>query len=64
MNQRALAQLPLAMEAGVSRMRGFQQYLVDAGLQLRAFPFLKVIDIDHAADVKKAELFLDEQLIK
>ena len=24
MNQRALAQLPLAMEAGVSRMRGFQ----------------------------------------
>ena len=64
MNQRALAQLPLAMEAGVSRMRGFQQYLVDAGLQLRAYPFSKVIDIDHAADVKKAELFLDEQLIK
>ena len=49
---------------GVSRMRGFQQYLVDAGLQLRAYPFSKVIDIDHAADVKKAELFLDEQLIK
>lgn len=60
MNQRALSLLPEAMKAGVSRMRGFQQYLVEAGMQVQAYPFSKIIDIDHAADVKKAELFLEQ----
>lgn len=64
MNQKALSLLPVAMEKGVSRMRGFQQYLVDAGLQVQAYPFSKVIDIDHATDVEKAERFLEEQTIK
>lgn len=64
MNQRALALLPQAMKAGVSRMRGFQQYLVDAGMQVQAHPFSKIIDIDHAADVKKAELFLEQSPIE
>ena len=64
MNQKALSLLPAAMEKGVSRMRGFQQYLVDAGLQVQAYPFSKVIDIDHATDVEKAERFLEEQTIK
>lgn len=59
MNQKALSLLPAAMEAGVSRMRGFQQYLVDAGLRLQAHPFSKIIDIDHAVDIQKAELFLE-----
>lgn len=64
MNQRALALLPEAMKAGVSRMRGFQQYLVDAGMQVQAYPFSKIIDIDHAADVQKAELFLEQSPIE
>lgn len=59
MNQRALALLPEARKAGVKRMRGFQQYMVDAGLQLQAWPFSKVIDIDHAVDIDKAQQFLD-----
>lgn len=61
MNQKALSLLPAAMEKGVSRMRGFQQYLVDTGLRVHAYPFSKVIDIDHAADVEKAKRFLEEQ---
>lgn len=61
LNQRALSLLPAAMKDGISRMRGFQQYLVDAGMQLQAYPFSKIIDIDHAADVEKAEQFLEEQ---
>ena len=60
MNQNALSLLPDAMRKGISRMRGFQQYLVDSGLQVQAHPFSKVIDIDHAADVEKAECFLKE----
>lgn len=61
MSQRALALLPAAMQEGISRMRGFQQYLVEAGMQMEAYPFSKIIDIDHAVDVEKAEHFLEEQ---
>jgi NDP-sugar pyrophosphorylase family protein len=52
--------LPKAIEAGVHRMRGFQQFLVDEGLSMRAYPFSKVIDIDHAEDIAKAEQLLNE----
>lgn len=62
MNQKALNLLPQAKLSGVSRMRGFQQYLVDAGLQLKAYPFSKIIDIDHAEDIAKAEEFLKTTL--
>ena len=48
------------MTEGVKRMRGFQQYLVDAGLSLKAYPFSQIIDIDHASDINKAELFLEK----
>ena len=60
MNQKALSLLPKAMTEGVKRMRGFQQYLVDAGLSLKAYPFSQIIDIDHASDINKAELFLEK----
>lgn len=43
---------------GESRMRNFQRALVRDGLRLRAYPFLKVLDIDHATDILKAERFL------
>lgn len=62
MNQCALSLLPKAREAGVSRMRGFQQYLVESGLKVHAYPFTKIIDIDHAGDVIKAEHFLEEYI--
>ena len=41
-----------------SRMRNFQRALIADGRQLRAFPFSKVLDIDHASDIVKAEQFL------
>lgn len=43
---------------GVHRMRNFQRELIGHGLRLRAYPFTKVIDIDHASDIRKAELLL------
>ena len=39
-------------------MRNFQRGLIEDGLQLMAFPFSKVLDIDHASDVEKAEEYL------
>lgn len=43
---------------GKSRMRNFQRALVSDGLRLKAFPFTKILDVDHANDIKKAEDFL------
>ena len=46
------------IERGDSRMRNFQRALVSDGLQLKAYGFSKVLDIDHASDIQKAEDFL------
>ena len=46
------------MKEGVSRMRNYQRALVDAGLRLRAYPFKKIVDVDHAGDIATAEAFI------
>jgi hypothetical protein len=43
------------MQSGMNRMRDFQRQLVRQGLRLKAFPFSKIVDIDHAADIVVAE---------
>lgn len=54
----ALTVLADCMDRGVSRMRNYQRALVDAGLRLKAYPFPKIIDVDHASDIATAEAFL------
>jgi NDP-sugar pyrophosphorylase family protein len=54
----ALATLRRCVDRGESRMRNFQRALLTDGLQLKAFPFTKVIDVDHAGDIAKAETLL------
>lgn len=49
------------LNRGQSRMRNFQRALVDAGLKLKAFAFPKIMDIDHASDIDKAEIWLSEE---
>jgi 2-oxoglutarate ferredoxin oxidoreductase subunit beta len=41
-----------------ARMRNFQRQLVADGLKLKAYPFTKILDVDHASDIVKAENFL------
>lgn len=50
--------LQWCMEQGMSRMRNFQRQLVADGLRLKAMPFSKILDVDHASDIVKAEEFL------
>ncbi|MCD7972984.1 MAG: NTP transferase domain-containing protein [Candidatus Azobacteroides sp.] len=53
--------LPLlqeAVEKGISRMRNFQQAMVEAGVLLKAYPFDKIVDVDHVEDINKAEKFI------
>ena len=44
---------------GEQRMRNFQRALLADGHQLQAWPFSKVLDIDHVSDIRKAEEFLN-----
>ena len=54
----AVKTLQGCMEKGMSRMRNFQRQLVADGLKLKAYPFTKILDVDHASDIVKAENFL------
>lgn len=58
---KALTTLERCMAEGTARMRNFQRGLIADGLTLKAFPFEKIIDIDHAEDIEKAEKFLSQQ---
>ena len=53
--------LDQCMANGVHRMRNFQRKLVESGMKLKAFPLGKIIDIDHAEDIVKAEQFIAEK---
>jgi NDP-sugar pyrophosphorylase family protein len=55
---KAIPVLQRCIERGESRMRNFQRALVSEGLLLKAYSFSKVLDIDHASDIQKAEDFL------
>ena len=55
---RAADVLRRCMERGESRMRNFQRALLREGLRLKAFDIGRAFDIDHAADIVKAEQFL------
>mgnify|MGYP004610231925 FL=1 len=54
----AIKTLEGCIERGESRMRNFQRALLSDGHRLKAYPFSKVLDIDHASDIEKAEAFL------
>ena len=57
---RSLTTLAQCVDRGESRMRNVQRAMIRDGLRLKAWPFSKVLDIDHAADIQKAESFLQE----
>lgn len=55
----ALDVLDDCMAAGMVRMRDFQRALVASGMRLRAWPFSRIIDVDHAGDITKALGLID-----
>ncbi len=58
LSHKALPVLERCMAEGVSRMRNYQRALVEAGLDLRAWPFGKIVDVDHAGDIATACAFI------
>lgn len=55
---KALQTLQRCMQDGVSRMRNYQRRLIVDGLNLQAWLFRKIVDVDHVQDIAKAEDFL------
>jgi NDP-sugar pyrophosphorylase family protein len=58
LRKKAIQNVNKAVENGVSRMRNFQRQLLENGVKLRAYPFSKIVDVDHVSDIRTAELFL------
>lgn len=59
LGDKAVAVLDECLQSGVSRMRNYQRALVATGLKLKACDMGKIIDVDHAGDIAKAEKFLE-----
>lgn len=64
LTHKALDTLNGCMARGESRMRNFQRALLSDGRKLKAYAFSKVLDIDHASDIEKAEGFLKSEKVK
>ena len=60
LSPKALTTLSRCMAEGQHRLRNFQRGLIADGLKLKAHLFDKILDIDHASDIAKAENFLQE----
>lgn len=55
---KVLKTLERCIYGGQSRMRNFQRALIQDGYRLQAYPFSKILDIDHADDITKANEFI------
>ena len=60
LDSRAIGVLQQCMDRGIARMRNYQRALLEAGLRLKAWPFPKIVDVDHAGDIATAEAFINE----
>lgn len=55
---KAIDTLERCLASGQSRMRNFQRQLIADGLNIKAYAFPKIVDVDHAEDIEKAADFL------
>ena len=61
LTSKAIETLELCIKQNQSRMRNFQRQLIKDGSHLIAYPFDKIVDVDHVDDISKAENFLAEK---
>ena len=59
MTPKCLKVLDKCFSEGNVRMRDFQRGLISEGLNVKAYLFNKIVDVDHADDIHKAEDFLN-----
>lgn len=61
LDEGAIGILEDCIAGGVSRMRNYQRALIAGGERLKAYVFDKIIDVDHAGDIEKADRFVSEK---
>ncbi|CAG5068287.1 hypothetical protein DYBT9623_01016 [Dyadobacter sp. CECT 9623] len=61
LRQKAINTLAKSVNSGTSRMRNFQRELLLEGIELQAYPFSKIVDVDHISDIQTAEMFLNQE---
>ncbi|KAA0991800.1 nucleotidyltransferase family protein [Dyadobacter aurulentus] len=61
LRKKAIDTLGKSVKSGTSRMRNFQRELLSEGIELQAYPFSKIVDVDHISDIQTAELFLNQE---
>lgn len=59
MTNKSFSVLNDCINSGKSQMRNFQRQLISEGFKVKAYPFSKILDVDHASDILKAEDFLN-----
>jgi NDP-sugar pyrophosphorylase family protein len=55
---RIFGEMQPALDKGTRRLRNFLAHLLTQGAVLEAFPFSKIIDVDHVHDIRVAEEML------
>ncbi|MBI4547617.1 MAG: NDP-sugar synthase [Ignavibacteriae bacterium] len=55
---RIFNEMDAVVKQGIERLRNFLRYLLNKGYSLEAFPFSKIVDVDHLRDIQNAEEFL------
>lgn len=58
LSEKSIRTLNHCIELNISRMRNFQRQLIADGLHLKAYSFEKIVDVDHAQDIRTAEAFI------
>ena len=61
LTSKAIDTLEFCIKQNQSRMRNFQRQLIKDDSRLIAYPFDKIVDVDHVDDISKAENFLAEK---
>jgi NDP-sugar pyrophosphorylase family protein len=58
LSPRVFREIDPVLASGVERLRNFLAHLVRKGYRIEAFPFSKMIDVDHLRDIETAEELL------
>jgi NDP-sugar pyrophosphorylase family protein len=58
LSPRIFSEIETALERNINRLRNFLAHLAEQGYRLEGYPFSRIIDVDHADDIRAAEELL------
>jgi NDP-sugar pyrophosphorylase family protein len=58
LSPRVFSEMDAVLKLNVGRLRNFLAHLVNQGYRLEGYPFSRIVDVDHADDIRAAEELL------